>query len=189
MPFDHPFYFLRHGETTWNAVGRTQGQLDAPLSDRGRAQAEAAALILKAEPIRRIIASPLSRAADTAQAVARQTGAPVTYDDALMEFHAGDWQGQPRGELIHDYFAGRIDPPGGETFPAFAARAWAALSAAAAQGPGTLIVCHGGLWYAAQQFTKVEPGLWPMPNALPIHVTPEKTGWAARVLGSEAQDG
>jgi probable phosphoglycerate mutase len=182
MRFDHPFYFLRHGETTWNAEGRTQGQLDAPLSERGISQAGAAAQILKREKISRIIASPLSRASDTAKAVATATGAPLEYDEALMEFNAGEWQGQPRGELIRAYFAGEMDPPGGETFAAFAERAWKAMAKAVAAGPDTLIVCHGGLWYAAQQYVQVEPGLWPMPNALPIHVVPAAKSWQARVL-------
>ena len=98
MSIDHPFYFLRHGETTWNAAGRTQGQLDAPLSERGRQQALAAAEALKGEPIDSIIASPLSRARDTAEAAADALGLSVTFDEELMEFHAGDWQGQMRGE-------------------------------------------------------------------------------------------
>lgn len=182
MRFDHPFYFLRHGETSWNAEARTQGQLDAPLNEKGKAQALSAANILKGETIDRIISSPLSRASDTAKAAAEATGAPLSFDDGLMEFHAGEWQGQPRGELIREYFAGTMDPPGGETFVEFAARAWGALARAVANGPNTLVVCHGGLWYAAQQYTKVQPGLWPMPNALPIHVTPGASGWNARVI-------
>lgn len=183
MAFDHPFYFLRHGETTWNAVGRTQGQLDAPLSDKGRAQALQAAAVLKGEPIARIVSSPLSRARDTAEAAAKATGAPLSFDDELMEFHAGEWQGEPRGENIRAYFAGTMDPPGGETFAGFAVRAYAALGRAAARGPNTLIVCHGGLWYAASKFNAIEPTLWPMPNALPIRVTPGPESWAAEVLG------
>ncbi|MEM8752276.1 MAG: histidine phosphatase family protein [Pseudomonadota bacterium] len=183
MKFEHPFYFLRHGETTWNAIGRTQGQLDAPLSDRGRAQAAAAAAALKGEPIERIVSSPLSRARDTAEAAAAATGAPVDFDDDLMEFHAGDWQGEPRGENIRGYFAGEVDPPGGETLEAFTDRAWTALIRAAARGPNTLIVCHGGLWYAASRRTRIEPNLWPMPNALPIRVVSGEIGWIAEVLG------
>ena len=49
MPFEYPFYFLRHGETEWNRTGRTQGQLDAPLNETGRAQASRAAEILADE--------------------------------------------------------------------------------------------------------------------------------------------
>lgn len=179
---EHPFYFLRHGETTWNAVGRTQGQIDAPLSDRGRVQAAEAAAILRHEPIARIVSSPLSRARHTAEAVAAATGAQVECDDDLMEFHAGDWQGEYRGEAVRAYFARQEDPPNGETFAAFCDRVWRAMRAAVARGPDTLIVCHGGLWYAAQEFVAIRPDLRPMPNALPIHVTPGEAGWAARVL-------
>ena len=39
MAFPHPFYFLRHGETSWNAIRKTQGQEDSQLNDKGRAQA------------------------------------------------------------------------------------------------------------------------------------------------------
>ncbi|MCP4047018.1 MAG: histidine phosphatase family protein, partial [Gammaproteobacteria bacterium] len=70
MKFDHPFYFLRHGETQWNKDRMTQGQLDAKLNSRGILQAERAADILRNEPIDRIVSSPLSRARHTAEAVA-----------------------------------------------------------------------------------------------------------------------
>lgn len=185
MPIKHPFYFLRHGETTWNAIGRTQGQLDAPLSDLGRAQAIAAGEALKGEPIQRIIASPLSRARDTAEAAGAALGITPEFDDELMEFHAGEWQGQPRGENIRAYFQKEMDPEGGETLVAFADRAWRAIQRAAAQGPETLIVCHGGLWYAMQEYIQMDPPLWPMPNALPIHVTPGPNTWSARVLSAQ----
>ena len=184
MPIEHPFYFLRHGETTWNAVGRTQGQLDAPLSDLGRQQALDAAEALKAHKIERIVASPLSRARDTAEAAGAALSLPVAFDDELMEFNAGEWQGQPRGENIRAYFMREADPPGGETFQEFADRAWGAIRRAAALGPNTLIVCHGGLWYAMQEYIRMDPPLWPMPNALPIRVSPTDPTWRAEVLTS-----
>lgn len=183
MAFEYPFYFLRHGETTWNAIGRTQGQLDAPLSDRGREQAAAAAKILAHQPVKRIVSSPLSRARDTAEAAAETTGAPVSFDPDLMEFNAGEIQGEYRGEDVREYFQKRWNPPGGEAFDDFAARAWGAMARAVTE-PGVLIVCHGGLWRAAMEYVAIEPHLWPMPNALPIHVTPGGEGWAAQVLES-----
>ena len=82
MAFAHPFYFLRHGETYWNREGRTQGQLDSKLNETGIAQAALAAEALKDEPIERIVASPLSRARDTAQAVADVLGLTVATDPA-----------------------------------------------------------------------------------------------------------
>lgn len=185
MTIEHPFYFLRHGETTWNSIGRTQGQLDAPLSDLGRRQAAEAAEILRAEPIERIVASPLSRARDTAEAAGAALGLDVGFDDDLMEFHAGEWQGEYRSEHIRPYFEGEISPPGGETFADFSVRAWGAIRRAAARGPNTLIVCHGGLWYGMREFVVIEPFIRPMPNALPIRVRPENGALYAEPLGQQ----
>lgn len=182
MSIGHPFYFLRHGETTWNAAGRTQGQLDAPLSDLGKRQAAAAAEALKGEPIKRIVASPLSRARDTALAVGAALGLEPSYDEELMEFHAGEWQGEYMSEMIRPYFLGEISPEGGESFEEFAERAWRALRRAAAAGPETLIVCHGGLWYAMQRYQEIAPRMIPMPNAAPIRVEPGAGVWSARLL-------
>ena len=83
MSFDHPFYFLRHGETEWNLSKRTQGQLDSQLNDTGRAQAEKAGEALKHEPIERIVASPLSRVRHTAEAVARHHDVEISFDEEL----------------------------------------------------------------------------------------------------------
>ena len=183
MAFDHPFYFLRHGETTWNAAGQTQGQLNSPLSDKGKQQAEEAAVALQNEPIERIIASPLDRALHTAQAVARVQGIEVETDPDLMECHLGDHQGKPHGPFLPAYFRGEHEPPNGETFPEFCKRTWGAMQRAVALGPNTLIVAHGGLWIAAREFVSVDPDLRRMPNALPLHVTPTAEHWDHRVIG------
>lgn len=180
MPFDHPFYFLRHGETTWNAARMTQGQLDSPLSRLGKAQAQAAAVALAGKPIRRIVASPLTRARETAEAVAYLHGLPVEEDPELMECHLGEHQGRPHGPFLKDYFTGDYDPPGGETFAEFSGRAWHALERHADEN--TLIVCHGGLWISANAHTTITPTLLPMKNALPIRVTPGEDGWRAEAL-------
>lgn len=85
---------LRHGETTHNAEGVWQGQLDSPLSERGREQARAAAVALSSLGIGRIVSSDLSRALDTARAVAEVVSVPVAATDVrLREIHAGQWQG------------------------------------------------------------------------------------------------
>lgn len=186
MDFPHPFYFLRHGETTWNASGKTQGQLNSPLSDKGRSQAEAAAMALRGEPIARIVASPLDRAYHTAEAVARVHGLSIETDPDLMECHLGEHQGGPHGPWLGQYFRGEYEPPGGETFPAFCARVWGAMQRAVAGGPNTLIVAHGGLWIAARTFITVDPDLPRMPNALPLHVTPDPARWAHRTVGDVA---
>ncbi|MEM9278157.1 MAG: histidine phosphatase family protein [Pseudomonadota bacterium] len=184
MAFDHPFYFLRHGETTWNAERRTQGQLNSQLSDRGRNQAEVAAQALKDEPIERIIASPLDRVVNTAKAVARVTGLDIETDPDLMECHLGDHQGEQHGPWLPAYFRGEYAPPGGETFETFCARVWDAMSRAVARGPNTLIVAHGGLWIAARTRVRVNPDLDRMPNALPLKVSPSPGRWDHEICGS-----
>lgn len=183
MAFDHPFYFLRHGETTWNAAGKTQGQMNSPLSDKGKAQAVAAGHALACEPIARIIASPLDRAFHTAEAVAAHHGIEIEPDPELMECHLGDRQNEPHGPWLKEYFRGEYDPPNGETFRQFCERVWAAMQRAVARGPNTLIVAHGGLWLAAREYVAVDPDLRRMPNALPLRVTPSPERWEHLVCG------
>lgn len=183
MAFPHPFYFLRHGETHWNREGRTQGQLDAKLNEIGRAQAARAAHALKDEPIKRIVASPLSRAHDTARTVAELLGLEVTTDPGLMECHLGEHQGHPHGPWLREYFLGNYIPPNGEPFDEFCSRTWAAMQRAVAKGPDTLIVAHGGLWVSARRYVAVDPDLTKMPNALPLHIEPLGNCWRHRIVG------
>ena len=177
------FYFLRHGETTWNAARKTQGQSDSPLSDLGREQARCAGEAMASLPIARIVASPLQRARHTAEAVARNHDVPMTFDDELMECHLGEMQEEPHGDWLIDYWNGDFDPPGGEHFTVFASRVWHAMHRAIALGPNTLIVAHGGLWKAAHAYTTVTPANLPMPNALPLEVEIREGIWHNRVIG------
>jgi glucosyl-3-phosphoglycerate phosphatase len=91
----------RHGNTDWNAGHRVQGQTDVPLNELGRQQAvDAAELLVKFSPAA-IVSSDLSRAADTAAALAALTGLPVTYDERLRERYFGAWQGLTMTEVGH----------------------------------------------------------------------------------------
>lgn len=90
---------LRHGQTGHNAKGIWQGQLDAPLSDKGHAQALAAAAALVHFHPTRVLASDLSRAADTGRDVARACGIPIDLDARWREIHAGQWQGLTNDEV------------------------------------------------------------------------------------------
>jgi broad specificity phosphatase PhoE len=87
------FYFLRHGQTTWNAEGRFQGHTDIPLNEVGLSQAHDAATILARCPVDLIIASPLIRARKTAEIVARHLDKPLLVDDDLKERHFGAFEG------------------------------------------------------------------------------------------------
>ncbi len=99
-------YFARHGQTSWNAQSRFQGQVDTPLNDTGRAQAVANGRTLKAilgeaEGFD-FVASPLGRTRHTMEAIRREMGLdPFAYrtDRMLVEVHFGDWQGSTVAEL------------------------------------------------------------------------------------------
>jgi len=156
------------------------------LNDLGRAQAAVAAKVLKTEPIARIIASPLSRTKHTAQAVAAENGLEIVFDEDLMECHLGDHEGEPYGDWVPEYWAGTYTPPGGETFHQFRARVWGAMQRAIALGPNTLIVAHGGLWLAAQEYVTLAPPMRLTQNALPLAVRQSEGCWAYEILGEDA---
>ncbi|MFG1892022.1 histidine phosphatase family protein [Micromonospora sp. NPDC049051] len=144
----------RHGNTDWNAANRIQGQTDVPLNDLGREQARSAAPLLAGLRPDAIVASDLSRAADTAAALAALTGLPVRTDPRLRERHFGSWQGLAITEAAErhpDEFArwraGDPDPGAGiETLDDLGKRVGAALSDAADAVPGGTVVVatHGG---------------------------------------------
>jgi len=183
MKIDIPFYFLRHGETDWNKDKIVQGQMDIQLNETGRAQAIRAAEILRDEPLEHIVASPLSRARDTAKAVALRHNIEITYDDGLMECHLGTHQGELQGDWTPGYWAGEYHPEGGESFQQFCQRVHGAMQRATALGPNTLIVAHGGLWLAAKAIVQVKPDMRRMPNAQPMLIKPENGVWHHTTLG------
>jgi probable phosphoglycerate mutase len=148
MPVD--IYIARHGETTWNAVGRYQGRLDTPLSPLGQAQAQALCAALARKQIERIISSPLSRCVQTAMPLSIRTGVPVETDPLLLEIAHGDWQGRYRDEIAASeperYRDWREHPErvrfaGGESLADVAAR-WKGFVEAFSPRANTLIVTH-----------------------------------------------
>lgn len=90
---------LRHGQTEYNAGSRMQGQLDTDLTELGRNQADAAAVVLAKRLPLLIISSDLRRALDTAVALGDRSGQPVSIDTRLRETHLGDWQGMTHLEV------------------------------------------------------------------------------------------
>lgn len=92
-------FIVRHGETDYNIARRWQGHLDTPLNENGRAQAQALATYLQDEPIDIIYSSNLSRAYDTATAIANLKNMPVISDERLREFTIGVFAGKTRDEL------------------------------------------------------------------------------------------
>ncbi len=162
--------FCRHGETESNVGGWLAGSRDVALTDRGRAQAQAAAAALAAQgnPVAAIHASPQRRALETAGIIGEALGLAVTAVPGLEERRWGDLEG---GAVPADLL--REEVPGGESLSAFQSRVVTALAGlpVPADGRPPLVVAHAGTWYALCRWMGIDPDtLWP-PNATPVTLT------------------
>lgn len=154
-------YYIRHGETSWNALGRLQGVQDIPLNDLGRKQAAAAGNILldlfardgRDQSQLDFVASPLIRARSTMELVRGELKLPsagYALDERLREIGYGKWEGSTLPEMQvadPDLYAKRqtekwtVSPPGGESYVEVQARMqdwYASLR------DDTVAVAHGG---------------------------------------------
>jgi probable phosphoglycerate mutase len=154
-----PVFFVRHGETDWNAERRFQGLSDIPLNDKGREQARANGAALAARvgdpSALACFASPLSRATETLELMRASFGAPpkrYRIDDRLIEIDLGRWNGRTYDEIAReepDEMARREGDKwdyaahGGESYAAAAARVRDFLHAIADLRAPMLIVGHG----------------------------------------------
>ncbi len=141
---------VRHGQSTWNAEQRWQGDEDPPLSSLGVRQARHAARHLGTFDA--IVASTLQRAATTAAIIADELGiGPIRTDPDLRERHAGEFQGLTRDEIavrFPGYLEQRRRPPSWEPDDDVSERAVGALARVAAEvgsGGSALVVSHGGV--------------------------------------------
>jgi broad specificity phosphatase PhoE len=141
---------VRHGESTWNAVSRWQGQADPPLSDLGERQARAAGSTVAALGLAALVSSDLVRARGTADLLA-PSGVAVVSEPAFRERNAGEWTGLTRDEIEERYpgaLKERRSPPGFEGDEPLLARVLPALEAVIAglgRGECALVVSHGGV--------------------------------------------
>jgi probable phosphoglycerate mutase len=138
---------VRHGESTGNADGLLLGRMDAPLTERGLAQART--LGPSVAGATRVISSPLARARATAEALG--TGLPVEIDDRWVEVDYGEFDGRPLGAVPDEVWTNwRRDPnyrpPGGETLCETGTRVRSAceelfaVEGEGARGPGPVVV-------------------------------------------------
>lgn len=142
-----PIVLVRHGETLLNA-SRTLQHPDTPLGPRGLEQAEAVARRLSQGPVAAILVSDHARAGQTAAAIAKATGAPVSVTPLLGERSFGALRGRRFDDLGFDPMADGYCPPQGESWPVFEARvalAFAELLAHRARCAGPLVVVSHGL--------------------------------------------
>src|SRR5215213_8361334 len=154
-------YYIRHGETAWNAEGRFQGSQDIPLNDLGRTQAAAAGRILAgliardghAATALPFVSSPLGRARLTMELVRETLHLPpadYTVDDRLREIGYGQWEGLTLPQMqLHDAatFTARqqdkwtVAAPSGESYASVTLRMRVWFDSLLVD---TVAVAHGG---------------------------------------------
>jgi broad specificity phosphatase PhoE len=172
------FWFLRHGETDWNARQLSQGSVDVPLNETGLAQAHAAAARLVGLGICAIRSSPLSRARATAEIAAAALGLPIVFDEELREAAYGVREGQPMTDWFGRWIDGLETPDSAEPFATLRARAVGAIDRATepARPQPVLVVAHGGLFRALRASMGLAIDVR-TPNAVPILCSPAADGW------------
>lgn len=145
---------IRHAQSTWNAVGRMQGQADPPLDDVGVQQAAQLAERLLDDPPAALYTSPLQRARETAEIIGRKLDISPTADERLKEYDVGDITGLTIEQVAEQYPSlaeswkrgEQLSIPGEEGREPFRARVVAAFDGIYTRHPeGTsAVVAHGG---------------------------------------------
>jgi len=146
-------YLVRHGTTEWNKEEIFRGRIDCKLNDTGLAEARALEGYFQDVVIDSIYSSPLSRAEETARAVALPRGLTVIPDPAFIDMDYGEWQGLPLKEVkekftdLYRLWQERpqdVTFPGGENLAQVRTRAWEGLGRVVQQNPGktVLVVSH-----------------------------------------------
>jgi broad specificity phosphatase PhoE len=148
---------VRHGQSTWNSEHRIQGQLDPPLSEEGRRQAERVGRRLAGRRLAGFYSSDLKRAFETAQAIGLATGLEAEPTPGLREIYLGEWEGLRSDEVAERFpeawatwskWGGDWDiVPGGEGADLFGKRVAAAVDAILQRHShgDVLVVTHGGV--------------------------------------------
>lgn len=179
----YQFVFLRHGESLGNAQSRWQGQSDYPLTEKGRAQAQALAARWKAEDVKfdLVLSSPLGRARETAAIIASKLDLKIEFDDIWLERAIGEMEGltaeevrqkpRPPYTTPYDSIGGN-----GEGDWALYLRAGQALHNLLKRPPGSyLVVSHGGL---LNQVMHAVAGLAPHADPSGVRFRFENTAFA-----------
>lgn len=153
-------YLVRHGATDWNHTRRAQGTADVPLNEQGRLQALHTAEELSKVHVDAVYTSDLSRAYDTAVAIAKTHNLDLVIEPRFREIDQGDWTGLTVDE-IRKRWPEKWGParhynarPGGESPQQVRERALAGLKELVAKHPNetVVIVSHGGTirWLSAE---------------------------------------
>ena len=171
----HPFLFLRHGETESNFNDTIAGSLDVPLTERGHDQARTAAQALRGRGITAIYSSGLRRARESAGYVAQALDLPVTVIPELAERNWGELEGRPRALRVRS-----VTPPGAESPAEFRARILHGFSRVEACGL-PLVVAHSGVFRMLCTALGIPERDERIENALPVRFVPSVGNGAWRL--------
>ena len=94
---------VRHGECEGNVKGVFRGRTDFPLNKRGLVQAQDLAQELRSFPIKYVYTSPLSRARQTAEAIAQQCRTEIKVEEQFNNIELGSWEGRFKKEIAELY--------------------------------------------------------------------------------------
>ena len=167
-----PFFYIRHGQTDWNAERRYQGRIDIPLNATGEQQAQDAIAGPMDCGITHIFSSPLKRARRTADIINTALALPITEISNLQECNFGVMEGTVRqGDSFSEKWRRGFTPEKAETYDVFTARVFAAVNQVLEHDSVPLIVAHGAVFWPIHEHTKIEL-TGTLPNARAIHVQP-----------------
>jgi len=140
---------VRHGETEWNVGGIYRGRADVALDGVGVKQAELLGKYLSGLKLDAIYSSPLRRALDTANIVARYQSVGAQVSDGLIDFNYGEWQGLPDKEVRKLYPALHsewhthphlVEMPGGESLGDVEERVLAVVKEVVSKYKGSVVL-------------------------------------------------
>jgi broad specificity phosphatase PhoE len=186
-------FLVRHGRTSLNAAGVLRGRIDAPLDEVGRHEARLLASVFDGASLSVVVSSPLTRAVETAAAIAEATRLPVDVDDDLADRDYGRWAGTSQADAESE-FGSLEGVPGIEPLCSFAPRVTGAVARAAdrAASGAAVVVAHDAV--NRQVLASLVPSLGPAPGI------PQRTGcwnelqrdgdrWSAPVVDAVPADG
>jgi len=146
-------FLIRHGQTEWNDSSRAQGHTDTSLDTTGLHQSELLGESFRGIAVDKVITSDLKRSWQTAEPVARVTGAPMVRDARIRERTFGDWEGQDyhmvgeqmrEMERTQNVSVYETRPPNGESMIDVWNRILPAVEEMKREDGTIVVVSHGG---------------------------------------------
>ncbi len=177
------FCGLRHCATDWNRQGLFQGRTDNPLNGDGLRQAHEAVDMLRGAGITRIVASPLVRAARTAEIIASVISVPLALDDGIIEFDFGSFEGKPVRDLMIKHgvqsATGLVSilPDDGESWESMTQRSLRCVASWLDRHPDDhlLFVCHDAVMQGMAN--ALCGSYFKNQHGMPFRYSPEASGW------------